>query len=83
MGFFWEKVMDQKLIKALTLHEIGQNLIIGDINVDLIELLSEKEFEQITQLRRQIGQHFIEQSGLPLTTEWQVLLKEIRKKESE
>lgn len=83
MGFFWEKVMDQKLIKALTLHEIGQNLIIGDINVDLIELLSEEEFEQITQLRRQIGQHFIEQSGLPLSTEWDELIQTIRAKESE
>ena len=36
--------MDQKLIKAITLLEIGQNLIIGDINVDLIDMLSQEEF---------------------------------------
>lgn len=75
--------MDQKLIKAITLLEIGQNLIIGDINVDLIEILSKEEFEQITQLRRQIGQHFIEQSGLPLSTEWDELIQSIRAKESD
>lgn len=75
--------MDQKLIKAITLLEIGQNLIIGDINVDLIEMLSQEEFEQITQLRRQIGQQFVEQSGLSLSTEWNDLLKSIRDNEQD
>jgi len=83
MGFFWESEMDQKLIKAITLLEIGQNLVVGDINVDLMDGLSKEEFEQITELRRQIGQHFIDQSGLPNNTNWKDLLSSIRAKESE
>lgn len=75
--------MDQKLIKAITLLEIGQNLIIGDINVDLMDGLNQEEFNQVTEIRRQIGQHFIAQSGLPNNTDWKDLLGSIQAKESE
>lgn len=75
--------MDQKLLKAIALLDIGQNLVIGDIHVDLIDTLTQEEFEAVTNFRKQIGQHFIEQSGLPNNIEWNDLISTIRLKQAE
>lgn len=71
--------MNDALIRALVLLEIGQNLLIGDIPSDLEDLLSKEEHDKMTLMRSEIGKQFIEKSGLSDKTDWATLLENIRK----
>ena len=51
-------------LKALSLYEIGQNLLLGDIPEDLRDLLTEEEALYLTQLRNELGHTLIAKSGL-------------------
>lgn len=51
-------------LNALSLYEVGQNLLIGDISDDLRDLLSEEEALYLTQLRNELGNALLKKSGL-------------------
>ena len=51
-------------LNALSLYEVGQNLLLGDIPDDLRDLLSEEEALYLTQLRNELGSSLLKKSGL-------------------
>lgn len=72
--------LNMETLKSITLLEIGQSLILGDITPTLRDQLSTEEIELITELRNSIGINLIKESNLPNEFEWEKVLKTLRSK---
>lgn len=72
--------LNMETLKSITLLEIGQSLILGDITPTLRDQLSTEEIELITELRNSIGINLIKESKLPNEFEWEKVLKTLRSK---